>query len=486
MKISRAIKISFVLLFLFGQNALLLGQVQNHIELDIAEVSRMALENNFDIQVYRLDRRISEKELLKARAVYDTGLDGFYRYNEDRLARSSIIFGERTSTVTQGGTLSKTLPTGTALSLGAEHKRQFTDSAFSSLNPYHESTISASIIQPFGKNALGILDRNTVKIAGLDVDNAVYTSLDKIEAELADTQKAYWNLLLAYKDVELTENMLNNSKDLHAANKRNFDIGLVEPPELYAVEANLKQRQGDMVFSKDKLNSALNLLRFKLNLNKDLLIKTKDEFRCEEIEADFRKVITKALKNRRDYKAAKNTIKVMDLEVEMKKNSLWPQIDLKGTFKKNGLDREFGESIKEINLEDNVEYTAEVIFSFPLENNKARAEYSQKELEKAKALVGLKKVECLILVQVHDAFIHAKSLYESSKLLKEAAGLEEKKYLGEKDRFSKGRSDTDRLLRYQDDYLRASVISIRSLYNYKVAVIDLKAAMNNILESEES
>jgi len=486
MRIPRIINILLALLFVLRLDTVVLGQVQNRIELDITEVSRMALENNFDIQVYRLDRRISEKELLKAKAVYDTGLDGFYRYNEDRLARSSIIFGERTSDVMQGGTLSKTLPTGTALSLGAEHRRQFTDSAFSSLNPYHESTISVSITQPFGKNALGILDRNTVKIAGLDVDNAVYTSLDKIEAELADTQKAYWNLLLAYKDVELTENMLNNSKDLYAANNINFDIGLVEPPEFYAVEANLKQRQKDVVLSKDKLNSALNLLRFKLNLDKNLSIKTKDKFRCEEIETDFRKVIERAFLNRRDYKAAKNMVKAMDLEVEMKKNSLWPQIDLKGTFKKNGLDREFGESIREINLEDNAEYTAEVIFSFPLENRKAKAEYSQKELEKAKALVNLKKVECLILVQVHDAFIHAKSLYESANLLKEAAELEGKKYLGEEDRFSKGRSGTDRLLRYQHDYLRASVISLRSLYSYKAAIIDLKATMNSILESEES
>jgi len=71
-----------------------------------------------------------------------------------------------------------------------------------------------------------------------------------------------------------------------------------------------------------------------------------------------------------------------------------------------------------------------VVFSFPLENSQARAEYSQKELEKARALVALKKTECVIFVEVNDAFVHANRVYNSVNLLKKAAELERKKYLG--------------------------------------------------------
>ncbi|NQT94907.1 MAG: TolC family protein [Candidatus Omnitrophica bacterium] len=479
----RLYRIALIICLISVPNVTLYAQ-QDALELNINEVNHLALENNFDIQVYKLDKRISEKELLKAQAVYDTTLDASYKYDRDKLDRSSVIFGEKTVAIGQSATLEKTLPSGTILSLGADHTRQATDSSFSTLNPYHESTATISVTQSLGKNALGIIDRNTVKITGLDVENTGYTSMDKIEAELADTQRSYWNLLLAYKNVEVTQEIMDGAKSLYLNSQKNFDIGLVEPPELYAVQANLKQRQRDVLLANDKLSAALNRMRFKLNLSKDTVVKPADEFKPEEIGVSFEEVIASALGSRRDYKQAKNDVKAMDLYIQMKKNSLWPQIDLKGTFKRNGLAAKFNDSIKEITSQNQYEYAVEVIFSFPLENSTARAEYSQKELEKAKALVNLKKTECLILVQTHDAYIHAKNTYDAVKLQKEAKELEHKKYLGEEDRFNKGRSDTDRLIRYQQDYLRASLAYLRGLYEYESALINLKTVMNRLLQAD--
>jgi outer membrane protein TolC len=458
---------------------------QEHLELDISEVTTLAIENNFDIQIYKLDRSISEKDLLKAQSIYDTSLDTSYKYNENRLDNAFPFTGTRATTVIQEGSLSKKLPTGTILSAGLGHSRQSTNSVFSTINPYHESDASLSITQPLARNFLGIIDRNTVKITGLDVENTGYTSLDKIEKELADSQKAYWRLLLAYKDLRLTEDLLTNTKSLFVANKNKFDMGIVEAPEFYGVEADMNQKKNNVLLANDYLNSALNNLRLKLNLDKDAIVVPKDDFVCPELKVKFEDVIRTALNNRRDYKTAENNIKKMALSVEMKKNALWPQIDIKGTFKKNGLDQKFANSIKEITSQDNPEYAVEVIFSFPLENSQARAEYSQKELEKVRALVELKKIECLIFVQVNDAFYHANRMYDSVKLLRLAADFEHKKFLGEEDRFNKGRSDTDRLLRYQNDYLSAEVRFLRSLYDYKEAVIDLNVAMNNLLRTYE-
>lgn len=462
-----------------------LAEEQKILQLDIDEVNRLALDNNFDIQVYRLDSSISEKELLKAQAVYDTELGASYEYDEDRLKRSSVIYGSRATSATQEFSLNKTLPTGTVLSLGASQGKAATDSPYSTLNPYHESEASISITQPLAKNALGIIDRNTVKISGLGVENATYTSLDKIEKELAEVQKAYWGLLLTNKKLDLARETLESARNLYSANEKSFDIGMVEPPELYAVEANLKEKESDLLLATDTLNSALNLIRLKLNINKDVVVSPKDEFGHEELTAIFEDILKQALIHRRDYKQARNSVKANDLYVQMKKNSLWPEIDLAGTIKKNGLDREFGKTVREISAGDYGEYTVGVTFSFPLENSTARAEYSQKELEKVKALVELKKTECLILVECHDAFIHARSIYGSIKLLETATELQHKKYLGEQDRFKKGRSDTDRLIRYQNDYLSAKLKYLQSLYGYKAALIDLKLAMNRLLREGE-
>ncbi|MCK4422596.1 MAG: TolC family protein, partial [Candidatus Omnitrophica bacterium] len=452
------------------------------LELDINQVSSLGLKNNFDIQIFKLDNSIGQEELLKAQNVYDTSLDFSYKYEENKLKRASTLLGKRTVAVTEDLTLSKQLLSGTVLSLSTAHSRDTTDSSSSIFNPAHEVSAGVSITQPLGKNAWGVIDNNTVQITKLDTANTGYTSQDKIEIELANIQKIYWNLLLAQKELELAEEVSESAAQLYKTNKRNFKMGILEAPEFYATEANLKEKQQELVIAQARFKNALSALRYRLNLNMDVLITPKDEFDLKQKQAGFEDMVRTALAKRRDYKKAKNIIKQKDLYAAMKKSSLWPQIDLTASFTRNGLDSRFADSISEITSEEYPEYTVGVIFSFPLENSAARAEYSQKQLEQAKALIGLKKTECLILVQVHDAFIDLMSRRDSVDLLEQAKELQHKKYLGEADRFKKGRSDTDRFIRYQNDYLRAKLVYLRSLYKYQEAAIDLKLITNTLLE----
>ena len=450
--------------------------------LDINQVSSLGLKNNFDIQIFKLDNSIGQKELLKAQNVYDTKLDFSYKYDEDRLKRATTLLGRKSVSITEDLTLSKQLLSGTVLSLGTAHSREATDSVFSTNNPAHEVSAGISITQPLGKNAWGLADNNTVKITELDTANTGYTSQDKIEIELANIQKIYWNLLLANKELELAKEVLESAAQLYKTNKRNFDMGILEAPELYATEANLKEKQQELVLAQARFKKALSALRYRLNQGIDVLIVPKDEFNLKQKQAGFEEMVRIALAKRRDYKKAKNIIKQKKLYVALKKSSLWPQIDLTASFTRNGLDSRFADSVSEITSQEYPEYTVGVVFSFPLENSAARAEYSQKQLEQAKALIGLKKTECLILVQIHDAFVELGSRRDSVGLLEQAKELQHKKYLGEADRFKKGRSDTDRFIRYQNDYLRARLIYLRSLYKYQEAAIDLKLRANTLLE----
>lgn len=475
----------FWIFFLIFTNNEIFAEDEKILNLDINQVTELALENNFDIQIYRLDKSISEKDLLKSQSVYDTILGASYKYDEDRLERSSVIMGRRSTEISQAGSLKKKLPTGTILSLDFDHVRQATDSTFSSLNPHHETSAGISILQPLAKNALGIIDRNTIKITGLDVQSSGYTSLNKIELELAQTQRSYWALVLARRHLMLANDMLENTRTLYEANKRNFDMGMVELPEFYAVQADLHQETNAVLIAENSLHNALNLIRYKLNLSDDAIIIPVDDFSAAQITSSFTDVMSTALTNRRDYRIAKNDVKAMRMDVEMKKNALWPQIDLRASLMKNGLDQKFSSSIREITSKDQPRYTIEVVFSFPLEDRHARAEYSQAELEAVKALVNLKKTECLIFVEANDAFIDAKRIYDSVRLSRLSADLEHKKYLGEEDRFNKGRSDTDRLLRYQHDYINAELLYLKSLYEYENSIIVLNVAMNNLLKTGE-
>lgn len=459
------------------------GQV---LSLSLKEATTLALKNNFDIQVYRLDQLIKEEDILLKSAVYDTTLEASYKYDEDRRETSSTLTGTRSTSVEQSFDLSKKLPTGTVLSLGAAHRREYTNSVWASVNPYHENSIEASLRQPLLKDAWGIQDRNNLKVTQLDIDNSGYTSQDKIESELGSAQKAYWLLALAQARIDLEREMEKAARRLYETSKDNFDTGIMEDAELFATAANLKERQRDVVLAKDNLNYAMNELRFKLNLPKDILIKAEDEVLFFDLqEIDDVKLINNAFFSRRDYKRVRNKIKRENLSLEMKQNALWPQLDVVGTFKKNNVDADFDNSLGDIFQGDNPEYIVAIEFTFSLENRKAKGEFNQKELEKAKAIINLKKVECLVLTSVNNAISRLKSAQEVARLQAKALEFQKRKYLAQEKRFKHGRSDTDRFIRYQQDFLKAKLDYLNSLYTYTAADIDLKLTLNTLLKETE-
>lgn len=456
------------------------------LSLSLKEATALALKNNFDIQIYQLDQLIKEEDILVDSAVYDTTLEASYGYDEDRRETSSRLAGTRSTSVEQSFDLSRKLPTGTVLSLGAAHTREYTNSVWASVNPYHENSIEASLRQPLLKDVWGIQDRNNLKITQLDIDNSGYTSQGKIESELGSAQKAYWSLALAEAKIDLERDMEKAARRLYETSKDNFDTGIMEDAELFATAANLKERQRDVTLAKDNLNHAINELRFKLNLPKDVLIKSADEISFFDLEdIDDLKLINNAFSSRRDYKWARNKIKRENLSLEMKQNALWPQLDIVGTFKKNNVDADFDNSLGDIFQGDNPEYIAMIEFTFSLENRKAKGEFNRKKLEKAKAIINLKKVECLILISVNNAISRLESAQAAARLQEKVTEFQKRKYFSEEKRFKRGRSDIDRFIRYQQDFLKAKLNYLNSLYAYTAADIDLKLTLNTLLKEIE-
>ena len=54
------------------------------------------------------------------------------------------------------------------------------------------------------------------------------------------------------------------------------------------------------------------------------------------------------------------------------------------------------------------------------------------------------------------------------------AGIQVQKLEAENKRFQQGRSDTDTIVRFQDDSLRAKLAALEAKFNYYVSAIDLR------------
>lgn len=456
------------------------AQTTYHLSVD--DVAILALSNNFDIQLARYDAQIAQTDESVAESIYDTILSAEIKYRNDQLARTSSLLGTKVIDNDYNLGLQKKLPTGTTVDLDMTNNRNWTSSSFASFNPSHDSALSVAVTQELGRNFFGLKDRNQIKITKLDVENSGYASLDEIEVSLAQTQKAYWDLVLAIENKRIEGNMVEQAQKLYEINQEKIKDGRIELPELYASEANYKNRLNDLQLAENDLQIKRNKLKLLLNieLSQSALI-PKDSLSLNDQKLNLDGALETAFLNRRDYQKALNRIDQKKLNLIMKKNSLWPQIDLTASFTQNGLGDHFKQAVTNISDESNPDVYAGIVFSFPLENTQARAQVTAAELEKAKAMVQVKYTERIIATDIVDQVRSCNIFLNAARRSKEVEELQRKKYQAEEKRFRYGRSDTDTIIRFQDDYLQAQRRSAKAKHRYQSALIDLKKMEGSLL-----
>ncbi|MDP8259485.1 MAG: TolC family protein [Candidatus Gygaella obscura] len=443
-------------------------------ELSLADVSRIAIENNLDIQIAKYDAYIKRTDDLSSRSIYDTIFSASASYKNDELASSSSLAAGKTTTRDYGVGVSKKTSTGTTIGVDLENQRVDTDSSLVSINPSNEASAKFSLKQELGKNFFGLKDRSDIKITKFEILNSDYTSLDKIEDVLLSVQKAYWKLAYLYEELEVRKDMLKKAKKLMTIYDDKYTLGLVEDPDLFAARANVLSRKNELNITKKQLELANSNLLLRLNEENEALdVLTKDKIKFKVCDVDLNESLEQAVLHRRDYARGKNNIKAKNINLVMKKNNLWPEIDLSASLAKNGIDSSYSEALSSINKSDNKEFYVGLTIKIPFENSNARAQLSKARLEKAKYLASLKQIERKILIEINDKITILNSLLNQVDTSVSIVDLQQQKLAAEEDRFNVGRSSSDILIRYQEDLLNARLSLVGYIYEYELAKIDL-------------
>lgn len=453
------------------------------IYLTLEEVCNLALSNNFDIQLAKFDATYKETDLDKVQSIYDTIIEAEAKFEDDRRKTASSFAGTKSETRNYNLGISQRLPTGTTLEVDFDNQRSWTNSGFTTVNPAHDSSVDFTLKQELGKNFFGIKDRSEVKITKIDIENAQYTSLDKIEQMLSDVQKTYWKIAQYLRVVSIRQDMLSRAKELFQINKEKFRKGIIEKPQLVASEANVRQREIDLMLAQNELEYYVNELKLLLNLeDKDKAVLPGKDLDLIIQPAEFVQSVETAFQQRRDYLKAKNEVESKQIKLVMKRNNFWPEINLEASISRNGLNKHFSQAIEDISSENNPEYFLGLKIQFPLQNREAKSEFDKAKIEKAKALLNLKKTERQILIEINDSVRNCKILEQRANKQENVVRLQEEKLAAELERYKYGRSDTDTVIRYQDDLLLSKLLYAQSLFDYKEALIELSLKENTLLE----
>lgn len=509
------------------------------LALTLFDAVRMALENNRELEVERINVQQAEYDLFGARGTRDVGLTSNTYYEHRTIPVGSVLAGGANGTLTTK-TTNFDLTAQQLLGTGGQWQAQFTNnrvdsnSQFASLNPQYNSSLNVLFRQPVLRNFSIDDSRRRIRIATRRLDLSDSQFRKKAIETVSRVQRAYWDLVFALRDLQIRRDSVALARTQLQHNKRMVQDGTLAPIELVSVEVELERRNEGVLTGIDAVTRAENNLKQLILGERQSAVWQQPLLPTDTpdprgVRFTLGDAVASAFSNRTELAQNELQQEINRVDVGFYNNQTRPQVDLLGSYTSTGLsgtlskttnpfasttvlllDRvnvlsglaglppiiiggggslpkflEGGEGQSLRNLFSNDFRTVRfgVTFGLPLRNRAAEAQLGRALAEGRKIESQRKSLEQSIEAEVRNALQTVETTrqrVETSRASREAA---QKQLESEQRRFEAGLSTTFLVLDRQNVLSEAQGREVRAMTDYNKALADLQQAMGTTLTS---
>ena len=236
------------------------------LALPLFDAVKMALEQNREIEVERINVRQAEYDLFAARGATDISLGASSFYEHKNVPVGSVLAGGPDGSLTTKSlnydfTAQQLLPTGAQWLAGFTNSRADSNSVFASLNPQYTTALNIQIRQPVLRNFSIDDARRRIRIASRALDLSDSQFRQKAIDIIARVQRSYWDLVFALRDLQIQRASVELARTQLSRNKRMVNEGTLAPIELVSVETELEKRRENVLTAIEAVTRAENALK---------------------------------------------------------------------------------------------------------------------------------------------------------------------------------------------------------------------------------
>ncbi|MGH9367395.1 MAG: TolC family protein, partial [Thermoanaerobaculia bacterium] len=202
--------------------------VDGAIRLSLDEAIALAIANNQDLNVTVNAAEASQYYLMASEGIFDPVLGAFVDRNHDEQPSSSELQGAVvgvTDTYNFGAQVTQLAPWGGTFSLGTAGGRFSTNSIFYQINPSYNAGLRFTFTQPLLRNFGFSATKWLIYIAKNSRDRTYQSFVRSIQTGVNAVEQAYWDLVFAYQNVEVTKESLRIAQELNRITKIRIDVG---------------------------------------------------------------------------------------------------------------------------------------------------------------------------------------------------------------------------------------------------------------------
>jgi outer membrane protein len=454
------------------------------LELTLEEAVDMALEKNLSLKSERYSVPISEADLLAEKGAFDPAVGLNLSNLSAKRESPSLLTGTKEDHFTGELSLGGKIRLGTTYKLDWSSERVKSNLEFLTINPFYSSDLTLTLTQPLLKGRGPRVQesdvaraRNNVAASRLREDAA---AMDAV----AGTVEAYWELYFARSELEVSEFSLKLARRTLEEVRAKIEAGSLPPVEVYQAEAELAQRQADLIQARKLVADREDRLRESMNLEQWEVEIFPVSSPPEPVQPPaLEDAVSAAFQNRRDYKQEVIARDNAQIQRHFLANQKFPELDVFGSTGLNGVDRRYGSALDNMFSGDFFTWEVGVNFSMPLLNRQARGRYLRAAREADRAETAVAKLGQSIRVEVREAWREARRSTETIQASERARVASQKRLEAEEERFRVGKATLNDVLQFQEDYVQALSAERRARADYAIARVRLARAQGILAEA---
>jgi HAE1 family hydrophobic/amphiphilic exporter-1 len=339
--------------------------------LSLHDAILKALENNNQIQIERTNVAASDSQLKAARGAYDITVGGdMTARTSTQPSTSSFTGGAGRSTSFTDRTFnynfnaSQLMPFGGNWRFQINNNRRATDQivigslfnipgadptagprpaeSSATFNPTFNSNFSFDVRQPLLRNFRVDQTRRAIRIQqkALDISDSAFRQ--QVINIITQVQNAYWDLVFAIRNVEITQESLDLAKTNLENNRKQVQAGTLPPIDLAQSEAEVQRRTQDVTAAVGQVTVMENTLKSLIlgdpnspEWGGNLVPTESIEFLPPAI--DFESALKLAMTNRPELEQLRLRKEQNKIDRQYYRNQTLPQVDLIGNYSSTGI-----------------------------------------------------------------------------------------------------------------------------------------------------
>lgn len=476
--------------------------------LSIDEAVALALEQNLDLQVERINPQVQDYSISVARSSWVPNFQSFVTTRTQSNVPQDIFSGGSQSVVTNDSVTTNTgvqqlLPWGAQYQAGWTSGRVTTNFDYSAFQPQLNSTFAAAYSQPLLRDFKIDAERQQYMVSKKNREISDVQLIEAVAQTGRNVRNAYWDLVYARSNLEVQRQSLALAQQSLRDNRSRVEIGTMAPIDIIEAQAEVARREEAVILAEANISRAEDRLRALISNPSQpdfwtMRIEPTDIANFVPVSVDVESAVRTALDRRTDLSVSQKSIEANDISIRYFRNQSLPDVRANVNYSALGIggtQRRFEQVIpgQPAIIASQTErsfmnvlgdafggayptWNFNVQLSYPIGRSNAEANLARARLQNQQAEKQLDSQKLNVATQIRDLARNVQTNGKRVEATRSARALSEERLRAEEKKFQAGMTSSFLVFQAQRDLSQARNNELQAIIDYLKSVVDFQTA----------